>query len=946
MAEGSKVGAGAELAEIRATIADTESLRGTWPESRVDTILASLRAKEAELVSGAVVVGGGAVGQAAKDGMAIVSGASGISTSGPVYVIDKVIIENFVTTVAGPSPPPALEAAMESYLRYLIDRYSPLDFRGMGVGDKLPLGIPLAEVYVPLRVRPKMPEGDTLARSLRVAGRFATDAEIESMGERVGQPVDALELLRKAPGLVVLGDPGAGKSTFLKYLALSLARGEGERLGLGVRLPVLLPLAAYAERLSGSKGITLTACLSEFLTERGVEGPTADLLAAGFRSGRLLVLFDGLDEVADATLKHRVVSEVQDLYSRHRAAGCKFVLTSRIVGYRDLAFAAEGLSEATLLDFDDEDIEAFVGRWTAAVEKLASGAGKVAAWEAERERLGLLAAIEGNPGIRRLAANPLLLTILAVMKRQEVELPERRAELYEAYVKSLLNQWNQARSLSGLPCKALHVKDTLRVLAPLALWMQETSPGVGQVEERDLMAELERIFRGEGEGDPRSAAESFLDDVRRESSLLLDQGGHKFGFIHLTFQEYLAAVALVALAPLDVTPLIEALAPHVGDEQESSWHEVALLAIGLLSNRHEQAAGAAIDELLARRPGDPGAAEVLAGRAVIDAGHRGVPQAVRARVVTALFETLRDDARVPAPRRVEAGEVLAQLGDPRSEVMTLAGMEFCQVPAGPFLMGSRKGEKDSFEEEYEQHEVDLAYDYAIGRYPVTVAQFAEFVERSGHRVWDEDALSGPANAPVNWVRWPEALSFCRWLTETWKEEKRITEGWEVRLPSEAEWEKAARGGLEVPSSVGFFPVGSWPETSTLELNPEPARVYPWRGIFDANLGNSGETGIGRQSAVGCFPGGASPYGTEELSGNVWEWTQSIFAADYGAPPTKYPYVAGDGREDLDSPALRVLRGGAFGYVPWSVRCAVRYRDEPSARFIVIGFRVVVSPFPL
>lgn len=198
--------------------------------------------------------------------------------------------------------------------------------------------------------------------------------------------------------------------------------------------------------------------------------------------------------------------------------------------------------------------------------------------------------------------------------------------------------------------------DGVRVLAPPARWMQETSPGVGQVEERDLRAELERIFRREKEADPRSAAESFLDDVRRESSLLLDQGGRKFGFIHLTFQEYLAAVALVDLAPLDVAPLIDALAPHVGDDQESSWHEVALLAIGLLSSRHEDAAGAALVELLARKPGEPGAAEVLAGRAVIDAGHRGVPTAVRKQVVDALLEAL-------SRRRPRSGDTACRGGE-------------------------------------------------------------------------------------------------------------------------------------------------------------------------------------------------------------------------------------------------------------------------------------------
>jgi formylglycine-generating enzyme required for sulfatase activity len=121
-------------------------------------------------------------------------------------------------------------------------------------------------------------------------------------------------------------------------------------------------------------------------------------------------------------------------------------------------------------------------------------------------------------------------------------------------------------------------------------------------------------------------------------------------------------------------------------------------------------------------------------------------------------------------------------------------------------------------------------------------------------------------------------------------------------------------------------------------NPEPGRAFPWGNEPDPNRGNCDETGVGTTSAVGCFPGGASPYGVEDLSGNVWEWTRSLYRG--------YPYDPGDGREDLESGDLRVLRGGAFYVGARFVRCAYRDWYNPSNRDGRGGFRLVASPVHL
>jgi formylglycine-generating enzyme required for sulfatase activity len=869
-------------------------------------------------VQQATVRGGGAVAQ----GRSAAAGQGGAAIQGDLHGdlnITNVHVTRLLRRAGRGKPKPDLVQAMREYLEFLVRRHQYLEFRGMGVSDRVPLKLPLLEMFIPLKARVETPEGETWARQLRLAGRAPAVAEVEGMGKRLSEPLPVLDLLRKkeVAGLVLLGDPGAGKSTFLKYLALSLAAGRGKALRLGARLPVLVPLAAYANALAAGD-LPLDRFIARYYRDRGVTLPLDALLEEGLGAGSVLLLLDGLDEVRERRRRHLVVERVRDCFEVHRKAGNQFVLTSRIVGYREVRPEAEGLAECTLVDFEDEEIESFVEKWTAALEKAATGETKLAALDAEREREELLAAVHGNPGVRSLAANPLLLTILALMKRQGVALPDRRVELYQIYVETLLKHWNLARSsLAGRPAREVDVKETLKVLAPLALWMHRTSPGVGLVKEGDLHRELEAILAERRYEDPERAADQFLEDVREDSALLLDRGGRQYGFIHLTFQEYLAATALAQLDQQGTGAVVEAIASHVG---EASWHEVSLLAIGYLGviQQRDEVAGAVVEELLRLAPGPAGEVAVLVGRAVADAGPSGVPPDCRKQVAGALLATMRAADRVEAPRRAAAGRVLAALGDPRPGVTSVDAMEFCHVPAGPFWMGSE--EDDAYEDEKPRHRCDIPYAFRMARYPVTVAQFQEYVRESGNPLDDPARFRGQANAPVGRVSWDEALAFCVWLTGRWRVSGLLEPGWEVCLPSEAEWEKAAGGAA--------------------------GKVFPWGEKFDANRANTVEGKLDNVSAVGCFPGGESSYGCEEMSGNVWEWTRSQWARDAEKPAFGYPYDASDGREALVAPgdSLRVLRGGSYILYSRDCRCACRHWIDPAGRVRLLGFRVAAAPF--
>ncbi|MEM6648532.1 MAG: SUMF1/EgtB/PvdO family nonheme iron enzyme [Bacteroidota bacterium] len=316
--------------------------------------------------------------------------------------------------------------------------------------------------------------------------------------------------------------------------------------------------------------------------------------------------------------------------------------------------------------------------------------------------------------------------------------------------------------------------------------------------------------------------------------------------------------------------------------------------------------------------------------------------------------------------RAEAGRTLDQLGDPRPEVTTLEHMAFCLVPAGSFELGSNeKEDKDAYPDEAPRHTYDIPYAYGIGQYPVTQAQYQRFVEaedgyterdnwtdagwtwRNSREVTGPEAYRDPfglLNHPVVGVSWYEAQAFTVWLTRHAHAQGWLPSGWQVALHNEPEWEKAARGGHQLPLHVVVAPLAGFAEQTAPRIskqNPKPYRRYPWGADSDAQRMNYHSTGIGATSAVGCFPQGQSPYGAEELSGNVLEWSRSRWEEKYPYP--KCSSRALHKREALESGSRRVLRGGAFDNIRQNVRAAFRLYNFPNYRDLSVGFRVVLLP---
>ena len=239
--------------------------------------------------------------------------------------------------------------------------------------------------------------------------------------------------------------------------------------------------------------------------------------------------------------------------------------------------------------------------------------------------------------------------------------------------------------------------------------------------------------------------------------------------------------------------------------------------------------------------------------------------------------------------------------------------DFVEVPAGPFTMGAdpaidpRAFDNEKWSPTQGEGTVDLPA-FFMARHEVTVAQFSAFLLATKTNA-DAGATAAAPSHPVTFVTWPNALAYCRWLEGVLAKTPgavgdRVRAGWRVSLPTEAQWEKAARGG--------------------------DRRAYPWGDQPRKDRGNfegTGTTPVGQYACPEC------PYGLADMSGNVWEWTSS--------PYQPYPYDPSDDRANLDADALWVMRGGHFADLARQVRATTRGAADPGARRAFIGFRVAL-----
>ncbi len=847
-----------------------------------------------------------------------------------------------------------INKARDIYLRNLITFCNLLPLTALGDEKSTADSITLENVYINLDTDTfKEDKDDKVGKSRK------NEMELEIEREKKN-PVSCMEAATKEDKLVLLGNAGSGKSSFVKHLiarqALVVKEGKAPLKGFAPSLiPVYIELRKLSPRLKDlaienlarlEKLKKLSDVVFEQLRQEVQERNASEFFSKiedAFNEGNILLVLDGLDEVPQK-LREIVRLTVEALIQLHKIK--KIIITSRPNAYKKLF---DNFSDYNIALLDKEKISKFAEEWynaQLALQKINK--------EQAKEKTQDLAkrAIRDVPSA--MSGNPMMLTCIAIIHKSGRVFPEHRAVLYNEIVNILSSKWQEEKAGSIADAELAEIlkdKKLLRkAIEGLAYETHRSNyEAGGDTEEADLSygQAFDLLRQPKYFGDARLAAE-FLDYIYQQSGLFNSDGGEQtsYRFPHRQIQEYLAGCYLI-----DQDNSEELYKIHAA--QGDFWSATALLgAEEIIQNQNKAWKNLLhiVYELCPSQiPKTEGGERSLlwSGQIAIEFGLEEIRQKSSQgndyleRLTTHTVKLLESQHLSPR-ERVEAGNTLSQLGDPRIGVTK--EFLFCEIRAGEFLMGSKENDESALEREFPQFEYNIPNNYFMSRYPVTNAQFEAFVKaEDGYtqaKWWTEAGLEWKkdrkehhryggvfalANHPVVGVTWYEASAFCKWATEqmqkgegriqVWREGKiemcELESGrYEVRLPSEAEWERAARGGKNF--------------------------LYPWNSNeITPNHANYSDTNLNATSAVGAFPLGTNDFGLLDMSGNVLEWCGTEWRGDYK------DYVKNENNK-AEGNKSRVLRGGSFYYSRSFVRCAYRLDSSPIIELNLIGFRICVS----
>lgn len=544
------------------------------------------------------------------------------------------------------------------------------DFRRLdiaGIDNDRTFEIPLSEIYVRLRVI------------------FDEDAEGEVKSLESGA-LDIQTALLHYSKLVIVGDPGSGKSTFLKYIALMLAQSvltgdpsiARDKLCLDEPLPLPIFLSCWdlADFLKQREHLRLGTLL-EFIAERLAAYEflvSVEEVGALLAAGNCCLLFDGLDEVptdAGRAAVSRMLEDCIDHYGDNR-----FVVTSRIRAYTGDTILKGQFTRCDIQPFDSDDRAEFIRNWVSLLFRIQPDEVETEGTEPDREFKNLTDGIENGDRIRPLAVNPLLLTVISIVHWNRKRLPEQRVDLYDECVDVLLGQRKEAERIQLRKIAALDGERedqtheerawVRKRFAEIALHILSLDGDDDEASKVEVIKLLIPRFMDQGATNEEQAsvrAERFLDRQELKSGLLVSRRAHSYRFVHLTFQEYLAAWQLSNIDFEKVTAIVQ---PRL---RLAKWFESLQLLGSQWAKESDDKADRYVAWLLSERGetiNDQAPVVALCANVVKDiSGVAELKQETRktfSAAVEATLDAFRQASGVPANTQLEILEALGQLG--------------------------------------------------------------------------------------------------------------------------------------------------------------------------------------------------------------------------------------------------------------------------------------------
>lgn len=468
--------------------------------------------------------------------------------------------------------PEVISGLKSQYFDYLTRKFSSIELTGISPrvhGQDISFN--MKEIFIPFNIESSEIGKNNSRRTLPTSRSDYWSSLFPENETLIDDKIKLLKNLAQFSQIVLLGDPGCGKTTLLKFITYQIADFQKQDEFLPFYVPIFLRISEYAQILKGNP----SKHLLDFLIN-DYDKQFSSLFSWAFENCQVLLLLDGLDEVLDVSQRIKVVEEVQDIVARMPEN--RYVLTSRIIGY-DRAQLGREFNHFTIKKFNRNQIRAFCRSWYKSVSRTSLQGTTSSQLGADK----LYNAIISRKAIEDLACNPLMITLIANMHFKGQSIPHNRVQLYDIATETLLEYWVQRRVTDETKLK--DKDDIVEILSPVSFYIHENNPH-GLIAEDEFYTQCSSIFERDEYDlnfkDVRREVKDLIRFLREQSGFFHEKGVDEltgksfFGFLHQTFQEYFTGIEIVNQWKEGTVDFYELL-------QNSRWTESLRLAAGILN---------------------------------------------------------------------------------------------------------------------------------------------------------------------------------------------------------------------------------------------------------------------------------------------------------------------------------------------------------------------------